>query len=286
MFYDNYNYVIFSDIDILDKNDEHEHALICTKFDKIDRYYPSKILDSKTLKLLDFFGYVMAAVSKNYEISDNNNQFIFESMKEIYKDLDPPPGYIKNMGEYYGVINGSPENSFLISKKNCNVKKAIKDYFIDSVFSGDLKNLGTGHKNKGKDYIFFLYKYFFNYLNFLNGLSYLNYSSAKYDDIVQDIRKNINLEENKDYKIYNNSSIIIMTMNCLNFVKNFENSFYEFMNQINISIIPVGIILTIKGYDIYKNLSSIISPTFSTTYLDKPLIAVKCVNIEKSHNVE
>jgi hypothetical protein len=276
MFYSGYEYVIFSDIDILDKNDNNEIILTCTRSDKLDKYYPSKILNSKTLKILDIFGYVMTATSKEINLSDDTNKIIFEFVKEKNPSLDPPPGYIKNNDTYYLITNGLPENSFLMSKKTCNVKKAIEDYFINSVFLGNEYNLQ--HTNHGRDYIFFLYKDFFKYLNFLNGLNYLQYYSS--NEIIQKIKENVSLEENKDYKINpDDTHIIIMTINCFNYIKNFESKFYDFIGRLNINDYQL---LTAKGMDVFKKFSSEISPSYSTTTFHNPLMSVKCVNVERT----
>ena len=56
-----YDYIVFSDLDIQDKDNINVNDIQCTPYrsDFINEYYNFKIFDEITLELLDVFGYIM-----------------------------------------------------------------------------------------------------------------------------------------------------------------------------------------------------------------------------------
>jgi len=173
MVYKGFTYVIFSDLDIQDVDSLDYDDMICKKTvpGYTDEYYPNKLFDSMTIELLDIFGYLMAGFINLNEIKN-------ESFKERTKsDLDrfgfTPEIYEVN-DNYYEIARSVPENSFLISKNNTNVIKAIKNYFIDFLFCNEIYSFIKKKITSTNNHIFNRYIYFIQYLDFLNGLNTLN----------------------------------------------------------------------------------------------------------------
>jgi hypothetical protein len=292
MFYKNYDYVVFSDIDIQYK-DNIKTDTICGPSNRpgyIDKFFPNKIFNRSTLGLLDVFGYMMAGFSKLIKISDmsreRDKKYAVQQINNEIEQYSFTPSFINIDGEYYVKVDAiTAENSFLISKNNPQVIKAIKKYFIDFLFCEYIFN----NPNQTNNFIFYQYITFNGYLNFLQGINTLDYN----DDDEKILNKLIDKSflQNKDFTIGGNKIITILSENCLDYLieqYNFPILFntnglrddkFNYYSRKNI---------TEHGKDIYKKYYIYIQPSLyclpghSENHI--PLSAFKCVPIDRQKN--
>ena len=125
MVYKGYNYVIFSDLDIYDK-ESLQTDMICKKErpDFTDEYFPDKIFDNDTIKLLNIFGYVLAN-SSIFSKLDSNEPKHLKLIQNYYKNPSDDCQEINKNIYCSGYINY--ENSFLISKKQIMLLRLLKN---------------------------------------------------------------------------------------------------------------------------------------------------------------
>ena len=173
MVYENYDYVIFSDIDIQDNINrdtiQYNEDIICKSPSLITTFSQHDLLNPPTIELLDIFGYLMAGFVNMEDITPSQMKYYNGSYDENN------PGYAKNvikMGntlKLSGVI--APENSFLISKKSDLIIFAIDSYFIDYIFRRiyNERDDKTSYTKKN-DFIYESYKDFYYYLNLMNDI--------------------------------------------------------------------------------------------------------------------
>lgn len=272
MVYKNFDYVIFSDLDIQDKDSLNHNDMICNNYmsDYIDEYYPEKIFNDVTVELLDIFGYLMASYRKI-------------SMDELTpRDKQGIEFDLENYGftERAMVIDGkqrligkfSPENSFLISKNNFNTIKAIKDFFIDYLFCTELYDSLMRYIKRGinsdvillsNDYIYNQYTRFYLYLNFLNNIN----------TIIIGQNKNMKKINKKDFFI-EDGYVILKSSEPIDLLKD-ENPLL--LSEIKINIDSI----TDIGKSIYKKYYYNI---FKQTYNQVSLIPSICVPIGSQKN--
>ncbi len=279
MVYKNFDYVVFSDLDIQDYNSLDVNDLICTnRHDFIDKYYPKRILDKNTLILLDNFGYLMVGFGNNRDIKndkDNLNKSR-QYLIDMYNIMIIGDKYYKNMVSF-------AENGFMITKKDPNVIKAIKDFFIDFYF----KNFVDNCLRLDNNYIYNLYPAFFSYLYFLKEYSTFDIliSNEELNEIKNNFDYNIDyINNNKNSFTANKSYITILSLKLLeHFIQKYNE--YPFstdhhMNGITGRIRFDDSNYTTKGRKIRKQFHMYIT---QSSY-NVPFISFKCVAIGKQKN--
>jgi len=279
----NYDYVVFSDLDIQDEDSLYFNDMECKpdRPDWIDKYYSSKIFDNITLELLDVFGYLMNCHTE--ELFKSKEKLSGFEKNELCKyGVSQRTSKVKLGNEIFDYYFGNPENMFLISKKDPNVIKAIKDYFIDYLFCICLYDLKCDVD--GRNFIFGKYDYFNQYLNFLQSIIF--YRIIVGEKIFDKLKSNSELIEDLDYKLKKNDNeyhIDILTPRCFEYFRNifFDGGFqsWESLNSPSYRYF-FNPIPTTYGVIILKKYGFNIEFTSGRRWL-KPF---KCIPIEKSQN--
>jgi hypothetical protein len=174
MVYGNYDYVIFSDIDIQDNINrdtiQYNEDIICKSPTLITTFRQHDLLDPSTIELLDIFGYLMAGFVNMTDITPSQMNYYNRSYDENN------PGNAKNVIKIGNTLKisglSAPENSFLISKKSgLKTIKAIKEYFIDYLFRRIYNERDNKtSRTKMNDFIYHSYIDFYYYLNLMNDI--------------------------------------------------------------------------------------------------------------------
>jgi hypothetical protein len=207
MVHKEYEYVVFSDLDIEDK-DSLESYKICSNLrpDYIDEYYFQKIFNQTTVALLDVFSYLMTSFADLVSTKKKDEIYIKMELEEY----GFTPKYYKIGNKYFLISISLPENGFLICKKNYNVIKAIKDYFIDYIFCDEIYSMTINSIKLYNNHIYNSYVNFYIYLNFLNGLNTLSIILTDKELLqVKEKYNHINNNNVKDFIIDDNKITVI-----------------------------------------------------------------------------
>lgn len=276
----NYDYVVFSDLDAQDKDSLNPDNMACKpdRPDWIDEYYPDKIFDSPTIKLLDIFGYLMNGDTE--ELFEHDEKLSTNAKNELCKyGVYQRNSIVKLNNKIFAYNFNNPENMFLISKKNSNVIKAIKEYFIDHLFCNIMFNSNCDVDSR--NFIFGKYDYFNQYLNFLQGLIF--YKIIINDKYYNQLVAQTNLIEDTDYKykkVENINEIDILSPQCFEYFRNvlFDGGFGE--NWRGLLSYDFNPFPTLYGLEILKQYAFNIEYSTGRRWL-KPF---KCIPIERSTN--
>ena len=259
MVYQHYDYVIFSDYVIQDtKTLDNNEPLICQLPSFIKEFTKDKLFDPMTIKLLDNFGYLMNGHGRANVVGPT------DKLNRTKYEQDPINNIhlIKIGDELISMVNGLPENRFLMSKNTPTTIKAIKEYFIDYLFCSVIFNNPPNNNN----YVYNSYIFFYYYLNFLNGITNIEISISKsdLDRIAHDFKENI------DYITISNDKIKIES-------ESDRLSLYFIKREARIDLF-----LTTKGEKMIKELNGYIFPIMNATTTKiygnmATLMPMKCV---------
>lgn len=278
----NYTYVVFSDLDIEDKDSLNNDRLTCSpkRPDFTDEYTPEKIFDNVTQWLLEYYGFVMAGCAKIAPTRFDYNQF--KSPTQSQRDFEAENNIIVINGQYFDLINRSylGENSFMIAKKSNNVIHAIREYFIEYLFCDVIYNIIYVKSTKlNNNYIWTRFASFFFYLNFLNGynticLNFDKLSLSEKNLFIKDI-------DFTDYK--DETYKIIKSINLLNYAIKMKG-FPEFDDRGVIGdtyLFDKEFNETENGKKVYLDLYTNV---YNDRFINNPMYPFKCVKIQNQKN--
>lgn len=281
----NYDYVVFSDLDIQDKDSLKSNDMECKpdRPDFIDEYYPNKIFDKTTIRLLNTFGYVMNG--RTDVMTDYDGNLSESEINELNKNnnIYPKKNIVKLNNKILNYTFEPPENMFLICTKKPTVLTAIREYFIDYLFCKCLYELYN--KVDSRNFIYEKYGGFYKYLNFLNNMvSYYFYvEESNYNKLK--FQQN-NLIENIDYKLLgkvnNEYKIDIFSPKCFKYIRDiFLQGDFEEWTKVHTSFNRKFFNTRITQYGkIVYNMFA-----FNINYAHNQfLVPFKCIPIEHSSN--
>ena len=248
MVYQQYDYVIFSDY-IIEKsvNMDPAHDNKCKLPTLITKFTKYDLLDQMTVNLLDNFGYLMAGAGLAKEIPQNS----YSEYVGFYEKDPDDPTLIKIGNELKNITSiTQPENRFLMSKNSYNTIHAIKEYFIDYLFSNYIFNDPSQNNN---NIIYEKYIDFYCYLNFLNSITYSNCTINNFDFLHTN-----NFKENEDYTKISNNEIRIISEGLYLYVIYHEKNVKSY--------------LTFKGIEMIKKFKGYIFPIIEKLHYNNPII--------------